>query len=170
MVVVKWSACLPSTPMIQIRILQLFCKICVWKERKETKGGRYWPTEYHSDCTQSAAFLIEHFLSLHKRNYLSQSQMQLVFSANSFQSRIWNEQNLFLGSLVSGKWVETTVGRFCNQIRNVNVQLIERDIDLLSRDASTLVVPNGWLLNSVWPDGEISFSIFGHLLRWKFAQ
>ena len=38
LVVVKWSACSPSTPMIRIWIppkpTVFFCKICVWKEHK----------------------------------------------------------------------------------------------------------------------------------------
>ena len=36
-IVVKWSACSPSTPEIRAQIplkITVFCKICVWKERK----------------------------------------------------------------------------------------------------------------------------------------
>ena len=42
--VVKWSACFPSTLMIRVQILLkptvFFCNICVWKERKLGKRGR----------------------------------------------------------------------------------------------------------------------------------
>ena len=33
-VVVKWSACSPSTPTIRVQILVFFCKLCDWKEQK----------------------------------------------------------------------------------------------------------------------------------------
>ena len=33
-VMVMWSACLPSTPAIRVRSLQFFCKNCAWNEWK----------------------------------------------------------------------------------------------------------------------------------------
>ena len=48
-VVVKWSACSPSTPTIRVRILQKstgFCTICVRKERKEAGVGPFKQINY----------------------------------------------------------------------------------------------------------------------------
>ena len=47
MEVVKWSACLPSTPTIRVRIQlksTVFCNNVFEKNENKQKRGRGWPT------------------------------------------------------------------------------------------------------------------------------
>ena len=52
-VVVKWSACLPSTPTIRVRIplrSTIFCKIVNEKNKNKQKRGRGWPIKRKNKC------------------------------------------------------------------------------------------------------------------------